>query len=99
MALQLDEGQTWFAHVPEPGHIAGHFNVPPQPSPMSPQYCPPSGVVQEIFLHEGPPVQIPWVASQVQPGPALAQSSPQERTPPQPSPTMPQYLPPLAVVH
>src|SRR5262245_18932669 len=65
--------------------------LPPQPSPMAPQYCPPidlhgsgtqAGSRQTLGSTPGPP-QVP----------AFGQT-PQSRDPPQPSPIIPQYLPP-----
>jgi hypothetical protein len=57
-------GQTLGTPVPPPGgappqvpvgQVAGQFNVPPQPSPMVPQYWPPPVGVQVIFLQLGSP--------------------------------------------
>ena len=57
-------GQTLGTPAPPPGwappqvpigHVMGQFKVPPQPSPMVPQYWPPPVGVQVIFLQLGSP--------------------------------------------
>ena len=77
----------WFAQDHPSGHAAVQVSVPPQPSPrLPPQYCPP-GELQVCA------VQVPdgmhWLLTQLWPLSQVPQST--ER--PQPSPTLPQYLP------
>ena len=69
------------------GHVIGQFKLPPQPSPIVPQYWPPPVGLQVIFLQLGSPQTLatPWPA-QV----AGAVQAPQSIEPPQPSPIMPQ---------
>jgi len=79
------------------GQVVGQFSVPPQPSPIVPQYWPPPASVQVIFLQLGSPQTLatPWP-----PQVAGAVQFPQSSDPPQPSPIMPQYreVPTLQVV-
>src|SRR4029078_315288 len=69
-------------HVPI-GQVMGQVKVPPQPSPIVPQYWPPPVGLQVIFLQLGSPhtLATPWppqVAGDVH--------APQSIDPPQPSP-------------
>jgi hypothetical protein len=91
--------QTW-AEIPPQGkpfeHATGQLTVPPQPSPMSPQYCcTPLASLQVIFTQSAPPTQAFW-PPHTQPLPAAEQSAPQSSELPQPSPMVPQYWPPVA---
>ena len=90
MAPQLATGQTLLAQVPLPGQ-SPHWSVPPQPSPMSPQYWPPPATVQATRVQLGPPTHRPLLVSHTQPALKAEQVSPQSTVPPQPSPTLPQY--------
>src|SRR6202142_1074507 len=91
MAPQATTGQTWLAQVPLPGQ-SPQWSVPPHPSPMSPQYCPPPEVVHAVRTQLGPPVHRPLLGSHTQPSWKAEHVSPQSTVPPQPSPTLPQYL-------
>src|SRR5580765_1786167 len=89
-------GQTLGTPMPPPGgappqvpigQVAGQFRVPPQPSPIVPQYWPPPVGLQVIFLQFGSPQTLgtfwpPQVAGAVQ--------APQSSERPQPSPIVPQ---------
>src|SRR5208283_4062727 len=88
---QLTTGQTLLVQVPLPGQ-SPQWSVPPHPSPMSPQYCPPPAVVHAMRTQLGPPVHRPVLVSHTQPAWKAEQVSPQSTVPPQPSPTWPQYL-------
>jgi hypothetical protein len=70
-----------------PGQAAPQSRVPPQPSPIVPQYWPPPAGVQEIFWQLGSP-QTP--ATPRPPHDAGAVQAPQSNIPPQPSPMTPQ---------
>jgi hypothetical protein len=98
LAHSLSQLQTWAALQAVPsGQAVGQLNVPPHPSPMSPQYCPPSAGLQEILWQAGPPTHtflLPHTQSPL--APAVEQSVPQSTARPQPSPTIPQYWPPAA---
>ena len=79
--------------------MAGQLTVPPQASPMSPQYCwTPLLLLQVVFTQVGPPTQVFLVLSHCQPEPAAEQSEVQSFELPQPSPMVPQYRPPPAGV-
>ena len=69
------------------GQVVGQVSVPPQPSPIVPQYWPPPAGVQVIFLQLGSPQTLatPWPAHV-----AGAGQVPQSSDPPQPSPMVPQ---------
>src|SRR5580698_3803457 len=94
------EGQTC-ASVPVvaqamPFVQAPQSSVPPQPLPMTPQYCPPEGVqltgVQLALAAPQTPVMPP-------PPQVLAPlQAPQSSEPPQPSPMAPQYWAPPAAL-
>jgi hypothetical protein len=88
---QLKTGQTLLAQIPLPGQLP-QWSVPPHPSPMSPQYWPPPDAVQALRTQVGPPVHRPLLWSQTHPAWKVEQVSPQSAVPPQPSPTLPQYL-------
>jgi hypothetical protein len=76
--------------------VAAQLKVPPQASPTSPQYCwTPLALVQLTFWQLGPPTHT-LLLPHTQPVPADEQSVPQLSELPQPSPTVPQYLPPEA---
>ena len=59
---------------------------------MSPQYWPPPATVHAVRTQLGPPVHKPWLVSHTQPALKVEKVSPQSTVPPQPSPTLPQYL-------
>jgi hypothetical protein len=92
--------QTLAAKAPQAtplAHVAGQVKVPPQPSPMVPQYCcTPLVSLQVVFTHPVPPRHTLPLSGHAQPLPAAEQSVPQLSEPPQPSPTVPQYWPPAA---
>jgi hypothetical protein len=77
---------TW-PHVWPLAHGVLQSSVPPQPSPILPQYCTPFGAVHEPGLHVGSPHRYevprpPQVSAPVQPGHVTV--------PPQPLPIVPQ---------
>src|SRR5262245_24986032 len=74
-------------HVIPPGHAVGRSRVPPQPSPMRPQYWPPPAGMHVIFTQLGSP-HTP--ATPRPPHVAGAVHAPQSSIPPQPSPIVPQ---------
>jgi hypothetical protein len=83
--------QVWPA-----GQLAPQLRLPPQPSPMVPQYWP-VAVVHEVSRVQvaGSGPQTPGVAA---PQTWPAGQLPQVRGRPQPSPMVPQYWPPFAAV-
>jgi hypothetical protein len=88
--------QTLAAKAPQATPLAqvagqGGSRVPPQPSPMSPQYCcTPSALLQVAATHPSPPTHTLPLRGHTQPLPAAEQSVPQSSEPPQPSPMVPQ---------
>src|SRR5262245_53348021 len=83
--------------VPPPPQVspagqAPQSRVPPQPSPTIPQYLPPGGV-QVTAWHIPPPVP-QTLATPPPPQVSVPERPPQSIRRPQPSPIMPQYLPP-----
>ena len=71
--------------------------VPPQSSPMTPQYWPPIGLQLTRFV-QLPAARRTRPAMPAPPQVRGAVQPPQSSVPPQPSPIMPQYLPPPAVL-
>ena len=77
----------WLWHDHPSGHGLSQVSVPPQPSPMlPPQYLPPAGLQVRAVQA---PLGTHWLFTQDCPLSQVAQS----REWPQPSPTVPQYLP------
>jgi hypothetical protein len=93
----LPQLQTWAElQVVPAGQVVGQPSVPPQLSPMSPQYCcTPLALLHVTFTQSGPPTHT-FLLPQTQLGPEAEQSAPQESELPQLSPTVPQYWPPEA---
>jgi hypothetical protein len=87
-------GQMLFApQTPPSGHAIPQSLVPPQPSPMTPQYCPPPGVVHAKGTQLAGTQTFGFCAApQVPP----AGQVPHEIEPPQPSPMVPQKRNPMA---
>src|SRR5208283_5259759 len=80
------------------GQVAGQLSVPPQPSPMLPQYCcGPLASLQVTCTQLGPPMHT-LLLPHAQPLPAAEQSVLHTNELPQPSPMVPQYWPPEAGV-
>src|SRR5690606_4862297 len=78
--------------TPPSGHSPQSI-VPPQPFPISPQYCPPDSVVHEMGVQF---VESPHTFSMPPPPQVFGGAhSPQSSVPPQPSPTSPQNSPPI----
>jgi hypothetical protein len=91
--------QTWAEVAPQGKpfeQVAGQLSVPPQASPISPQYCcTPLALLQVALTQSAPPTHA-FLLPHTQPLPAAEQSVPQASEWPQPSPMVPQYWPPEA---
>ena len=91
---RLPQGSQTCAQVAPQGaplaQVAGQLSVPPQLSPISPQYCcTPVALLQVVFAQVGPPTHAPLLP-QTQPAPMAVQSVPHASELPQPSPMVPQ---------
>ena len=96
---RLPQPQIWAEGRPQVvplGHVVGQLNVPPQLSPILPQYCwTPAELLHATFTQSDPPTHTLFVPH-TQLAPEAVQSVPQGSALPQPSPTVPQYWPPAA---
>ena len=97
LGVPVPPGRKLEPQVSPPGQALPQSMVPPQPSPILPQYCPPPAGVQVSFLQPGSPQTPGWVPPAAPPQIAGAAQVPQSRVPPQPSPTTPQNREPPAL--
>jgi len=88
---RLPQLQTWAeAQAVPAGQLVGQLSVPPQPSPISPQYCcTPLALLQATFTQSAPPTHT-LLLPHTQLVPEAEQSVPQASALPQPSPMVPQ---------